>query len=278
MVLLAINGLIAYTLLRNHPNQLVVTFLDVGQGDAILIEGPTGAQVLIDGGKDRSALRELPKHMSVLDRDIDMIVATHPDADHIGGLPEIFHRYAVTRFMSSSVASDSWYAEALSDAVQNEPGLTHVVAHRGMRLHLGGGAYADVLYPDRDIPSVDTNTGSVVLRIVYGNTSFVLSGDAPQLVEEWVTTLDVIDAASYALDADVLKAGHHGSRTSTSEAWMKALSPDVVVISAGKDNSYGHPHEEIVSRIREYGSELVSTAESGSISFVSDGYRVYRKD
>jgi competence protein ComEC len=256
--------------LRNSKPELRVSFLDVGQGDAILIEGPTGRQILIDGGKDRSVVRELPKRMGPIDRTLDLIVETHPDADHIGGLPSVLSRYRIGGFMTSDISSDSSYAAALAHATEQEEGLQSLEARRGQRLHLGGGAYADILYPDRDVPNIETNTGSVVMRIVYGSTSFLLTGDAPSSIEDWLVRLDAT-----TLKSTVVKAGHHGSRTSTGKTWLEYTDPDTVVISAGKNNSYGHPHDEVVANITAHGAILLSTADEGTITFVSNGEEVH---
>ena len=140
-----------------------------------------------------------------------------------------------------------------------------------MRVHIGGGAYLDVLFPDRGVEFVESNSGSVVVRLVYGETAFMLTGDAPTAIEKWLVTLD-----GESLESDVLKAGHHGSRTSTSEGWMEAVSPRFVVISAGEDNSYGHPHAEVVERIQASGAQMLSTMD-GAVRFQSDGNSVVRK-
>jgi len=245
---------------------LEVSFLDVGQGDAIFIEGPTGIQILIDGGRDRSVLRELGKRMGPLDRTLDLILETHPDADHIGGLPAVFKNYRVSAFMEPGIPNATNPTSALESAVADELILHPILARRGMRLMLGGGAYADVLFPDRDVAGIETNTGSVVLHVVYGSTSFYLSGDSPESVEDWLVQLDGAE-----LKSDIVKAGHHGSRTSTGEALLTAANPEVVVISAGKNNSYGHPHEEILARIRASGASIVSTIDQGTITFRSNG-------
>jgi competence protein ComEC len=138
-----------------------------------------------------------------------------------------------------------------------------------MRIHLGGGAYADVLYPDRDVSRVESNTGSVILRVVYGKTEFLLTGDAPASIEDWLV-------AQYgsALQSDVLKAGHHGSRTSSSVRFVEAVAPKLVVISAGADNSYGHPHQEVTGRVLAAGAALASTAESSTLTYASDGENI----
>lgn len=251
---------------------LTVSFLDVGQGDAILIQGPTGIQMLVDGGRDRAVLRELPKQMEVFDRTIDVVVETHPDADHIGGLPAVFERYAVAMFLEPGIPNDTNATLALTDAVQNEPGIETALARSGQRIVLGGGAYADILFPDRDVSTYETNTGSIVMRVVYGDTSFMLTGDAPSEIEDYLVGRD-----GAKLKANVLKAGHHGSRNSTDARWLATVAPDIVVISAGKDNAYGHPHVETMERMRAQGAEVFSTAEQGTIVFKSDGTNVTAK-
>ncbi|HEY0011094.1 MAG TPA: MBL fold metallo-hydrolase [Candidatus Paceibacterota bacterium] len=259
--------------LVGHPSRdLEVHFLDVGQGDAILIETPGGVDVLIDGGPDRSVLRALPKKLGLFDRHIDMVIATHPDKDHVAGLIDTLDRYHVSYFMGPGIAHDSSYADALTEAVESEPGLTAFVARRGMRIHLGEGIYADVLFPDRDVTNVETNEGSITLRLTYGETSFLMAGDVSSTIEDYLVTLD-----GEALQSDVLKASHHGSRHSTSAAWINAVRPAVFVVSAGKGNSYGHPAPEVLERARSVGAEIVSTIESGTITFVSDGTHVERK-
>lgn len=270
VIALGINVAAVAALLHERPKEgLIVTFLPIGQGDAIYIETPNGTDMLIDGGPDRSVLRELPLVMGPFDREIDIVVATHPDKDHIAGLPGVFDRYAVHTYIESSVDGDSSFVEGLAAAVASEPGVETIVASRGMRIHLEEGIYADVLYPDRVVDDIETNTGSVVLRLVYGETEFLFSGDAPVSIEEYLVGLD-----GEGLDSDVLKAGHHGSRTSTAESWLKAVDPDYVVVSAGKDNSYGHPHEEVVARIRESGAQLLSTLGGQAVTFYSDGVSV----
>lgn len=271
-LLFVANAAVIALLFAPEERTLEVSFLDVGQGDAIFIEGPTGRQVLVDGGKDRSVLRQLGRRMGPLDRSLDLVIETHPDADHIGGLAGVLRSYEVARFMSPGIPNDTSAARALGAAAEGEVGLETLVARRGMRILLGGGAYADVLYPDRDVAGVETNTGSVVMRVVYGETEFLLSGDAPESVENWLARLD-----GAALASDVMKAGHHGSRTSTGEELLSAADPEAVVVSAGADNSYGHPHQEVLERIDASGAAVVSTAEEGLIRFVSDGSVVRQK-
>jgi competence protein ComEC len=140
---------------------------------------------------------------------------------------------------------------------------------RGGVIDLGGGAYAEVLFPDRSLRDVDPNTSSVIIRLVYGKTVFLLTGDAPKEVESYLALLDGAE-----LKADVLKAGHHGSRTSTSKAFVSAVSPQYAVISAGCDNRYGHPHPEVIENLEAVEAEIYSTCEHGAVVFESDGEQV----
>ena len=266
-------GAFALAFRHEETSSLTVSFLDVGQGDSILVKGPTGIQMLVDGGKDRSVIRALPKVMGPLDRTIDLMVATHPDADHIGGLPDVLARYQVAHALTSGREADSSFVDRLEAASADERGMTREVARRGMRIHLGGGAYADVLHPEDNVAKLpDTNDASVVMRLVYGDTEFMLTGDAPSWVED-----RLVKEYGNELRSDVLKAGHHGSKTSTDALFLESVDPETVVISAGKDNTYGHPNADVLERIRGSGAAVVSTIEDGTITFVSDGVTVRRK-
>lgn len=272
ILLVALTAFSLFFVFKKESYVLTVSFLDVGQGDAILIEGPTGIDVLVDGGRGRSVLRTLPREMGFFDRSLDMVVATHPDADHIEGLIDVFKRYTVERYMEPGVENDTGVTYALLEQVQKEKGVERITAMRGQRILLGAGAYADVLYPDRDVTHSETNDASIVLHVVYGETEFFLSGDAPMSVEKYVVFLEGNDFQS-----DVVKAGHHGSKTSTSEELLAVAKPKVVVVSAGKDNSYGHPHEEVVKKIQEAGALMLETSKEGTITLVSDGKVVTQK-
>jgi competence protein ComEC len=273
LVFLVLNVAVFTYLFRPHTTKLIVSFLDVGQGDAILIEGPTGIEILIDGGKDRSVLRELPRVMGPLDRSIDVVIATHPDADHIGGLPAVLDRYSVTYFFDQEKVGDTSIYEHLESSVDEERGVQEGLLRSGIRIHLGNGAYADILHPEENAAVLrETNDASVSMRLVYGETEFMLTGDAPAWVEE-----RIVKRYGDTLKSDVLKAGHHGSKTSTSPAFLAAVDPAIVVVSAGKNNSYGHPHEGVVARILESGATLLSTINEGTITFVSDGKTVVQK-
>ena len=258
----------------SRPGQLRVTFLNVGQGDAILIESPTRRQVLIDGGRDRAVLRELGTVMPWWDRSIDVVIATHPDADHVGGLFEVLARYEVHTIFQSGVQNDTPQTESLLSAVSRERsnGAEERLARRGQVIDIGDGAYIEILFRDRDVSGLETNTASIVLRVVYGDTSFLLNGDSPQAIEEYLVHLD-----GGHLKSNVLKAGHHGSDTSSAISFVGYVSPDWVVFSRGCDNTYGHPHQEVVDLMARFEIQTKDTCLDGPVGFVSDGKSVLAK-
>lgn len=254
-----------HAVFTGERGELTVAFLDVGQGDAIFIEGPTGNQMLVDGGPNKKVLRELGAMMPFSDRTIDIVLATHPDQDHIGGLPEVLSRFKTDLFLESGNTSDTGAYKALAHAVE-ESGAKTIIARRGMDIHLGGGARALVLFPDRDMSEAESNSSSIVLLVTYGDISFLLTGDAPKSIEQYLVSLD-----GDALAAEVLKAGHHGSKTSTGELFLAAVAPAHVVISAGKNNRYGHPHEDVMALLKKSDIKILETRTAGTIIFRSDG-------
>ncbi len=253
-------------------NVLEVTFLDVGQGDATLIESPLGTQVLVDGGRDRVVLRELTSVLGFFDRSIDVIVATHPDLDHIGGLVDVLDRYEVRTVIMTENKSDTPAYEAFLDRIKAE-NATVIFAKRGQVFDLGlgsaGSTTLTVLFPDRNVETLESNTSSIVVQLQYGETEFLLTGDSPIAIEEYLVSL-----GSELLQSDVLKAGHHGSRTSSSEGFVEAVMPKYAVFSVGKDNTYGHPHKEVVGRFAAHDTITKNTADLGSIFMTSDGISV----
>lgn len=272
-VLISIIGVLL--LWEPREAELRVVFFDVGQGDSIFIESPTGVQVLIDTGAGSQILRALGREMGFFDRTIDLVVATHPDKDHIGGFPDVFLRYEVETVLLTENKNDTSAAHAFLKAVEDE-GADVVHARTGMHFDLGAGATLDILFPNRDTTGWESNTSSIVARVAFGNTSVFLTGDAPAAIEEHLVAVDMRDGSN-DMKSDVLKVGHHGSRTSTSEQFLKWIDPKFAVISAEKDSRYGHPHREVTDRLDEHDIMSISTAEVGHITFWSDGERIYQK-
>src|SRR3990167_130132 len=223
LALLLLSSCIWYAVIQESRNGLLtVSFLNIGQGDSIFIEAPSGRQALIDGGPSGVVLRELSKFIPWYDRTIDVVIPTHPDADHIGGLVDVLPRYKIGTIVHSDVEGDTATAKALVEGMARE-GAQQVIARRGQIVDLGGGAYLEILFPDRSVKNVETNTGCVVARLVYGKTSFMLSCDAPKEIENYLVRLDsstTLTASGSGLHADVLKAGHHGSKNSSSELFV----------------------------------------------------------
>lgn len=248
-----------------NPETLTVSFLDVGQGDAIFIESPAGRQVLVDAGADRKVLRELGSVLPIYDRSIDMIVSTHADKDHIGGTPRVLGRYTVDTVVTSPLVSDTSHVAALKEEITKERAVSIRPVH-GQTYYLGGGVRLEVLFPDRLLQASADNTASVVMRLVYKQASVLLTGDIPDAVEEYL-----IDRKIAALNADVLKVAHHGSDTSSSMEFVRAASPAYAVIQAGPDNPYGHPDAVVLDRLKRAGARVLCTCKEGSITFQTNG-------
>lgn len=244
---------------------LTFAALDIGQGDALYIESPTGVQVLVDSGPGSALLRALPEVMPALDRSLDAVVATHPDADHIGGFVELLQRYEVGAFVEPGMYKDTATAKKLSKEVDDQK-IPRVIARRGMTMDLGGGAVLEVLYPDRDVSNIGgdkANEGGIVMRLTYGESTVLMMADVGAGVEAHLLPLG-------DLESDIVKVGHHGSRFSSSDAFIQEVSPDVAVISVGK-NSYGHPTPQTLSVLKKYGADILRTDQNGTIRCTSDG-------
>lgn len=250
---------------------VTVSFLNVGQGDAILIEATNKNHILIDGGRGKIVLGELGRILPFFNRTIDVMIETHPDADHIGGLPEVIKRYKVGLFFEPGVESDNAIDDELKGRVK-EKNITDILARAGQIIDLGDGSYLRILFPDRDVSGLDTNDASVVAQYIYGDTCFHLTGDSTIKIEDYL-----IEIYGKKLKCNVLKAGHHGSRTSTSEEYVLAIAPEVAIISAGKNNSYGHPHAEVIERLKNHNIKILSTIDSGTIKLFSDGEKILGK-
>jgi competence protein ComEC len=248
--------------------ELTVAFLDVGQGDAIYIETPDGVQLLIDGGPDSAILRALPEVMPLFDRSIDVVLATHSDKDHIGGLVDVLARYTVETIVQTENTNDTSTAAAFTKAVENE-GADLRLARAGQVYELGASTTLMILSPAYDPTDWESNAASIVAILEYGETSFLLTGDAGVNTEEYL-----IETYGPLLASDVLKLGHHGSDTSSSEPFLDMVRPTVAVVSAGRDNSYGHPHSSVVQSVEERGIGLFTTASHGTIIFKSDGRHI----
>ena len=251
--------------------ELTVVFLDVGQGDSIFIETVDGSQILIDAGRDKKVLRQLTKFMPFYDRSIDIVIATHPDEDHIGGMPDILKRYNVSLFIEPGVTHDTGTYESVRALIEKKE-IKTIIADRDLSVVLGGNTLLAFLFPITDASEFASNTASIITQLIYGEHEFLLTGDSPKSIEKYL-----VNEYGTELESDVLKVGHHGSKTSSDVGFVKTVAPVYAVVSAGKDNRYGHPHIDVLEIFRNESIEIFSTAEEGNIVFKSDGINLIKK-
>lgn len=260
LLLLIATVFIFYLDWKNSHRGFTFAMLDVGQGDALFIESPTGTQILVDGGPPRKILNQLSSVISPFDRSIDAIFITNPDQDHIAGFLEILKIYKIGMVFESGALTDSKIYQNLKNELEKN-NIKSILAKRGMKLDLGGGVFIDILFPDRDVSSWSTNDGSIVARLIYGNTKVMLTGDASVKTEKIILE----ENSQEQLKSTILKVGHHGSRTSTSFEFLKVVNPSFAFISDGKDNKYGHPHKEILDELSQFGAKILRTDMLGTI-------------
>jgi competence protein ComEC len=248
------------------PSPLRISFLDVGQGDAILIQTPSGRTMLIDGGATDVVLARLADKLSFFDREIDVMEETHPDADHVTGLIPVLKKYYVRMILTSPIKGTTKVFNELERRINDEHAEVHV-AKKGDTINFHDGVIVTVLYPSANYIAKknDTNDASVSIVVKYGDISFLLTGDLPELEESKLIS-DLLPR-----HVTVYKAGHHGSKYSSSEQLLTYIRPEYTVISAGKNNTYGHPSPEAISRLQRYSREIISTIDRGTITFVTDG-------
>lgn len=251
-----------------NADTLMVHFLDVGQGDAILIETPDGNQVLIDGGPDASVLPKLAAHVPFADRTIEVVVGTHPDLDHVAGLVDVLGRYDVPTIITTEATGGSAEAAAWQSAVAAEAATVYH-ARAGQVYQLGASTTLMILSPSYDPTKLNSNASSIVALLRYGQTAFMLTGDAPQGVEQYLA-----DTHGAALAASVLKLGHHGSDTSTHPDFVRAVAPQYAVVSAGVGNRYDHPDPAVLQRVAGHSDALILSTQHGTVSFQSNGREV----
>lgn len=253
---------------NNAPDKLLVAFLDIGQGDSIFIQAPNNKQILIDGGPSKSILTELGKIMPFSDKTLDVVIATHSDSDHIGGLPFVFDSYQVSNIFYDGIKTDTKTDQSFEEKMKIENAkIVKVKKEQRIMIDEKDNVYLDIIFPDRNDDGWETNTASIVAKLVYKNNSFLLTGDSPIEIERYL----VGKYGEKYLDIDVLKLGHHGSRTSTSVDYLKATMPRLGIISAGTNNRYGHPHKEVLELLKSYKIPYLSTQNSGTIKLYSDG-------
>ena len=269
LILVILSGLniFAWSIVHDasNPDSLEVIFFDVGQGDAIFIKTAQSRQILIDGGPDSAVLEKLGREMPFWDRTIDLIVLTHPEHDHIAGLLEVLKRYEVKNILWTGVVRDTAEFREWEKLIEEE-NAEIITAESLLRISFSN-SYIDVLYPFEDLSGQEikrANNTSVVAKLVCGEKSFLLTGDIEKSVEK-----KLLESGA-DIDSDVLKVAHHGSKTSSAEEFVEKVSPEIAVISAGKQNAFGHPHPETLETLSKYGINVLRTDELGDVKILCD--------
>lgn len=256
--------------LPNHliqKDNLSVHFIDVGQGDCTFIKSPTGENILIDSGDNYASDKVLSYLDSYSVRKIDILIATHPDTDHIGAMDDVIYNYNVGSIFMPDIASESVNYFNLLDAIDYKNKIESPL-YAGDIFEFKNGMILEILSPIEGKIYRDTNSNSIVAKLTYEDTSFIFTGDSTIENE-----MDMM-RKNFDLSCDVLKLGHHGSITSSSIEFLKETSPSMAVVSSGRNNDYGHPNDEVIESLENLKIPYVNTAYYGDIIFISDGKKV----
>ncbi|WP_459480524.1 ComEC/Rec2 family competence protein [Clostridium saccharoperbutylacetonicum] len=254
---------------KPDPNIMLVHYIDVGQGDSILIQ-VNNKNLLIDSGPN-SDEKKLFNYLSSLYIDkFDYVIATHPHEDHIGNMAKIIKEYNVLEFYAPKIQSTTKTFEKMLDTLKSKHLKINVIKKGTNSIDLGHNTKVTVFSPIKDFYE-DLNNYSPVIKIEYGNTSFLFTGDAQKEVEK-----EILDN-NENISANVLKIGHHGSSTSTSTNFLKKVNPMISVISVGKDNIYNHPYEGTINLLNMNKITIYRTDIDGNILLYSDGYKIAKK-
>jgi len=257
---------------QNKENTLEVNFLDVGQGDAILIKTISGQNILIDGGEDEKIIKRLSEELSWWDKKIDLIILTHPHSDHVGGLVDVLKRYEVLKVLYTGAIHNSPDYLAWLELIK-EKSISLSIINHSQKILLGDDCSLEILYPisqDNISGQANLNNTSIVSRLDYRQTSFLFMGDAEKEVEEILLKIE-----AGKLKTDVLKIGHHGSDSSSLLGFLEIVDPVYAVIEVGKDNRFDHPSPRIIKRLERLGIKTFRTDMDGNIKFVSNGVNLW---
>jgi len=263
LILFGVLVLVALQFAKMTDTRLKLSFLDIGQGDAILIQTPNHHNILVDAGPDSTVVDRLGETLGFFDKTIDLFVTTHPDKDHYAGILDVLGPYHVRQVMMTGLLSEGALYRSFVDALKAHA-VPVVFANNHQDIQLGPNLYLDVLFPLAEENWVgktvqNKNNTSIVARLVRGGKSLaMLTGDAESPEEREIML------AGQEVASTILKLGHHGSRSSTSPEWLKAVHSTTVVVSAGRNNQYGHPHPETMERVKDL--EVRSTQKEGTVS------------
>lgn len=251
----------------NYENKMIIHYIDVGQGDCILIQ-VNNKNLLIDSGPS-SNRKDLLNYLEKLDiKKFDYIIATHPHEDHIGNMDTIIKRYDIGSFYSPKVITSSTTFENMISALVDKNLKINILKKGVKGIDLGKNTEIEVFSPLENISSDNLNDYSPIIKITFFNNSFLFTGDAE------ISTEDTVLSQNNNLNCDILKVGHHGSSTSTSTDFLISTNPSVAIISVGKNNSYGHPTSETLSLLNSYNIRTIRTDINGTVIAISDGKNI----
>jgi len=244
-----------------------ISALDVGQADATLINLSNGVQILVDCGRDAGASGAIAERMPAADRKIEYVVLSHPDADHIGGLESVLASYEIGELIETKFEGETELGARLEKKVK-ERGVKERVVKKSDRVDFTEGAKGLVLWPDEgEAASMSTNDRSLVMRLDYKGGRLMLTGDAEVKAQNGI----LADFSAEELSSEILKVAHHGSSGALNKKFLEEVRPAYAVISVGKNNSYGHPAQAVLSALQALGAEVLRTDEKGTIDFVYQG-------
>ncbi len=250
-----------------------IDFFDVGQGDSIFIETPKHKQILIDGGPDLTILEKLGREMPFWDRSIDLVVLSHPEADHLAGLIEVVKRYKIGGILTTGIIRETSEYQEWQKTIQEEKIPIYIAQANGV-INLDDNIKLIVLYPLENLSGQvikDSNNTSIVSQLVYKDFELLLTGDIEKKIEKELLK----NPPAGGLESDILKIAHHGSKTSTAEEFIKAVDPIIAVIQAGKDNTYGHPHQSVLDTLNNIATFV--TGRDGDVKIITDGIKFQAK-
>ncbi len=266
MAALIVGAVFVWLAIFEQPisDKVKIDFLDVGQGSAILVSAPNNNQVLIDGGPSDAVLAKLGEALPLADRQIELLILTHPDSDHLSGLVEVLKRYEVGEILETGIADSSAEYKEWNNLIAQK-NIPVIFAQAGQIIKIADNLVIEILYPLAKINGQEfknTNATSLVGKIIYGQNSVLFTGDAEEQTEKPLLMLGA------DLKADILAVGHHGSKTSTSAEFLAAVAPQIAVIQVGLKNKYGHPTAEVLARLA--GINIFRTDLDSDIDFECD--------
>ena len=267
LFLLVLANVFVWQFIFSLDGNLKVIFFDIGEGDSVFIETPQGHQILIDGGPGQRVLTKLGKAMPFWDKTIDLVISTHPDYDHLSGLVSVLERYQVKNVLWNGGLVNNTVLTNWQKDLEIEK--ARVWTAQSGQVIKAGVAHFFVLYPLADLAGQsvekESNNSSVVARLSYGSSDFLFTGDLPSKNEAELL------ASNQNIASEVLKVAHHGSKYSSSPEFLAMVGPQLAVISCGANNTYGHPNQEVLSNLQNFGITVKRTDQLGDIKVVSDG-------